>query len=156
VTEEWDFVEESFRSALYLTKKLFLYYYFHIVFMNKVYFKFSARHYCLILDFTQFFSWERTNFSSKLAQGQLNMNLTLVISFKWSINCKHQGFWSSSLWQLAENFEIGVQFLGWAKSLTPGFALINHFYMRWISQSGLIFFAETWKESSLTHLSIEN
>jgi len=30
--------------------------------------------------------------------------------------------------QLTENWETRVQSLGWAKSLTPGFALINHFY----------------------------
>jgi len=32
------------------------------------------------------------------------------------------------LCHLAENWETGVQSLAWAKSLTPGFAIIKHFY----------------------------
>jgi len=39
----------------------------------------------------------------------------------------------SYLWQLTENWETGVQYPVWAKSLTPGFALINHFYEMIIS-----------------------
>jgi len=36
-------------------------------------------------------------------------------------------------WQLAENWETGVQSLVWAKSLTPGLAFINPFYEMIIS-----------------------
>jgi len=58
---------------------------------------------------------------------------------------------------MTENWETGVQSLVWAKSLTPGFALINHFYLTIMSQSGLIVMQKLRLELSLTLIyQIEN
>jgi len=52
----------------------------------------------------------------------------------------------------ATDWELGdwVQSLAWAKSLTPGFALVNHIYEMIISVR-IDCCAETWLELSLTN-----
>jgi len=71
------------------------------------------------------FSW--------LGKSQLVVCSFELILFKYFIVSKFLFVTLILFWQLAENWEAGVQSLVWEKSLTPGFALINNFYEMIIS-----------------------